>query len=99
MSIVSPSTTFSTFAKYSNITLPCSAKDYQTSMPYTLVMNQLLIKELERALRRLREKMLDYSDQQLIEIQNMLNSAKYSTSLEIYSREAESLKVDEPELV
>lgn len=62
-------------------------------------MNQLLIKELERALRRLREKMLDYSDQQLIEIQNMLNSAKYSVSLEIYSREAESLKVDEPELV
>ncbi len=62
-------------------------------------MERVLIKELDRALRLVREKMLSYTDEELIEIRNLITSASHAVSLEIYSREAEALKTKEPELV
>jgi len=62
-------------------------------------MERVLIKELERALRLVREKMLSYTDEELIQIRNLITAGTHAVTLEVYSREVEALKIKEPELV
>lgn len=62
-------------------------------------MEKAVIRDLDRALKLMRSKMLSYTDEELVEIQNLLTSANHATSLEIFSRVAEAAKVKEPELV
>ena len=62
-------------------------------------MERVLIKELERALRLVREKMLSYTDEELIQIRNLITASTHAVTLEVYSREVEALKTKEPELV
>ena len=62
-------------------------------------MERVLIKELDRALRLVRDKMLSYTDEELIQIRNIITAGTHAITLEIYSREVEALKIKEPELV
>lgn len=62
-------------------------------------MERVLIKELDRALRLVREKMLSYTDEELIQIRNLITAGTHAVTLEVYSREVEALKIKEPELV
>ena len=62
-------------------------------------MNRIIIKELDRALKRTRERMLSYSDEEIKQIEDLLNAAILSTTLEKYSREIDTLKAKQPELV
>jgi len=62
-------------------------------------MERIIIQELDRALRRAREKMLSYTDEELLAVQNLISSASHATSLEVYSRELEASKNKTPELV
>jgi len=62
-------------------------------------MSTIIIKELDRALRRTRERMLSYSDDEIKEIESLLTAASLATSLEKYSREVDAIKVKQPELV
>ena len=62
-------------------------------------MEQIIIKELDRALKRTREKMLSYSDEELKQISNLVATATLAIALESYSRELEALKNKQPELV
>jgi hypothetical protein len=62
-------------------------------------MEKAVIKELERALKQARDKMLSYTDEELTIIQNLIAAATHATSLEVYSRELEAMKVKTPELV
>lgn len=62
-------------------------------------MERVIIKELDRALRQARQRTLAYTDEELKEIQNMLSSAGYAISLEIYSRQVEAMETTTPELV
>ena len=43
--------------------------------------------------------MLSYTDEELIQIKNLISSGTHAVTLEIYSREVEALKTKEPELV
>jgi hypothetical protein len=62
-------------------------------------MERVLIKELDRALKLVREKMLSYTDEELIQIRNLITAGTHAVTLEVYSREVEALKIKEPELV
>jgi hypothetical protein len=62
-------------------------------------MNGIVIKELDRALKRTRERMLSYSDTEIKQIEGLLTAATLATSLEKYSREIEAMKIKQPELV
>jgi hypothetical protein len=62
-------------------------------------MERVIIKEFERALKLVRDKMLSYTDEELIQIRNLISSGNHAVTLEIYSREVEALKTKEPELV
>jgi hypothetical protein len=62
-------------------------------------MERVLIKELDRALRRVRDKMLSYTDEELMLIRNLITAGSHAVDLEVYSREVEALKTKEPELV
>lgn len=62
-------------------------------------MERIIIKEFERALKLVRDKMLSYTDEELIQIKNLISSGTHAVTLEIYSREVEALKTKEPELV
>ena len=63
------------------------------------VSNGIIIKELDRALKRTPERMLSYSDDEIKEIESLLTAASLATSLEKYSREVDAIKVKQPELV
>jgi len=62
-------------------------------------MEKAIIKELERALRLTRDKMIVYTNEELTQVSNLIAAATYSANLEIYARESEALKIKEPELV
>jgi len=62
-------------------------------------MSRIIINELSRTLRRTRENMLAYSDEEIKQIERLLMAATLATSLEKYSRELEATKAKEPELV
>jgi hypothetical protein len=62
-------------------------------------MEKAIIKELERALRQARDKMLSYTDEELLQVQKLIAAATHATSLEVYSRELEAMKAKTPELV
>lgn len=62
-------------------------------------MSTIIIKELDRALRRTRERMLSYSDDEIKQIESLLTAASLATSLEKYSREVDAIKTKQPELV
>jgi hypothetical protein len=62
-------------------------------------MERVIIKELERALRLARDKMLSYTDEELLQVQKLIAAATHATSLEVYSRELEAMKAKTPELV
>lgn len=62
-------------------------------------MEKPIIKELERALRQARDKMLSYTDEELSQVQKLIAAATHATSLEVYSRELEAMKAKTPELV
>ena len=62
-------------------------------------MERVLIKELDRVLRRVRDKMLSYTDEELMLIRNLITASSHAVDLEVYSREVEALKTKEPELV
>jgi hypothetical protein len=62
-------------------------------------MEKAIIKDLERALRLARDKMITYTNEELIQVCNLLAAATHSANLEVYSREVEALKTKEPELV
>jgi len=62
-------------------------------------MNGIVIKELDRALKRTRERMLSYSDIEIKQIEELLTAATLATSLEKYSRDIEAMNIKQPELV
>lgn len=64
----------------------------QSPARYTLAMNLHLIKELERSIRHVREKTMDFNTDELLSMQSLLTNAGYSLALELYSRERESLE-------
>lgn len=62
-------------------------------------MERIIIKELERTLLRTRERMLIYSDEELKQIADLVAAATLAIALESYSRELETMKNKQPELV
>ena len=62
-------------------------------------MERVIIKELERTLLRTRERMLVYSNEELMQITDLVASATLAIALESYSRELEAMKTKQPELV
>ena len=62
-------------------------------------MEKVIIKELERTLLRTRERMLIYSNEELMQITDLVASATLAIALESYSRELEAMKTKQPELV
>ena len=62
-------------------------------------MERVIIKELERTLLRTRERMLIYSNEELMQITDLVASATLAIALESYSRELEAMKTKQPELV
>jgi len=67
--------------------------------PTLLDMERIIIQELDRTLRRTREGILSYSDEGLLQISKLIESASLAVALESYSREVEALRAQQSVLV
>lgn len=61
-------------------------------------MERIVIQELERTLTLTRADMLSYSDEGLLRMGKMIESAGLAIALEIYSRQVEAMKNPHPVL-
>jgi hypothetical protein len=61
-------------------------------------MERIVIQELERTLRLTRADMLSYSNEGLVEMGKLIESAALAIALETYSRDLEALRNPQPVL-
>ncbi len=68
------------------------------SCPTLLDMERIVIQELERTLRLTRAGMITYSDEGLVEMGKLVESAALAIALETYSRDLEAMRAPQPVL-
>ncbi len=68
------------------------------SCPTLLDMERIVIQELERTLRLTRAGMITYSDEGLVEMGKLVESAALAIALETYSRDPKAIRTLQPVL-